>query len=84
MPTSSDVCSMLRPEGGYLAYGDDYAGIQFLECEPFSEQEYDIGLATYDSWKAAKEAETAQARAEGEATLKALGLTDEQLRALGL
>lgn len=84
MATASDVCSMLRPNGGYLIYGDDYAGIEFVECEPFSEEEYDIGLANYDSWKAAKDAEIAKNKADGVATLESLGLTPEQIKALGL
>lgn len=84
MASNYDVCSMLRPNGGYIQNGDQYEGIEFIDCEPFTKAEYEAGFAEYDAWKAAKDAETAAAKAEGEATLLALGLTPEQLRALGL
>ena len=84
MATNYEVCSFLRPEGGYIQNGTEYEGIEFFNCEPFTKAEYEAGFSEYDAWKAANDAETAAAKTEGEATLLALGLTPEQLRALGL
>lgn len=84
MATNYEVCSFLRPDGGYVQNGIEYEGIEFVDCEPFTKAEYEAAFPAYDAWKAATDAETAQAKAEGEAALEALGLTPAQLRALGL
>ncbi len=84
MATNNEVCSFLRPDGGYIQNGTEYEGIEFLSCEPFTKAEYEAAFPAYDAWKAASDAETARAKAEGEATLIALGLTPEQIKALGL
>jgi hypothetical protein len=31
-----EVLSMLIPNGGYVQVGEEYEGIQFLECEPIT------------------------------------------------
>ena len=36
MITGGKVLEMLIPEGGYIITGDNYEGIQFLECEQIS------------------------------------------------
>jgi hypothetical protein len=79
-----EVLAFLRPEGGYVQYGLEYEGIQFLECEPISKKEYEAGFAKYDAWKAEQDAAKATAKATAEAKLAALGLTAEDLKALGL
>ena len=84
MAKSFEVLSMLIPNGGYVQYGTEYEGIQFLECEPITKAEYEAGFAQYDAWKAEQEAEQATAKASAEAKLAALGLTAEDLKALGL
>lgn len=84
MANIGDVLTMLIPQGGYIASGDEYEGIQFLECEPITKAEYEAGFAQYDAWKAQKDEEAAQAKAAAEAKLVALGLTKNDLQALGL
>jgi len=79
-----EVLAFLRPEGGYVQYGLEYEGIQFLECEPITKAEYEAGFAQYDAWKAEQDADKAAAKATAEAKLAALGLTAEDLKALGL
>jgi len=79
-----EVLNFLRPEGGYIANGLEYEGIQFLECEPFTKEQFETGFAQYDAWKAEQEAEAAAKKASAEAKLAALGLTSEDLKALGL
>jgi hypothetical protein len=84
MAQPHEVLAFLRPEGGYVHYGFDYEGLEFKECEPISKKEYEAGFAKYDAWKAEQDAAKAQAKATAQAKLAALGLTAEDLTALGL
>lgn len=84
MAQPHEVLAFLRPEGGYVHYGSEYEGIQFLECEPLTKAEYEAGFAEYDAWKAEQDAAKAAAKAAAQAKLTALGLTIEDLTALGL
>ena len=84
MATIADVLNMLIPNGGYIASGEEYEGIEFIECEPITKKQYEDGFAQYDAWKAEQDANKAQLKAAAEAKLVALGLTAEDLKALGL
>ena len=85
MATNIEVLSFLRPNGGYVQVGESYDGITFEpQCEPFTEAEYEAGFAAYDAWKSNQDAAKATAKAAAEAKLEALGLTTDDLRALGL
>ncbi len=84
MATGAEVLRMLIPNGGYVLTGDDYEGLQFLDCEPITKAEFEAGFAQYDAWKAEQDAAKAQAKASAEAKLAALGLTADDLKALGL
>lgn len=84
MATGGDVLSMLIPNGGWYTIGNEYENIQFLECQPITKEQYEAGFAQYDAWKAQQDAAKAQAKAAAEAKLAALGLTTEDLKALGL
>ena len=84
MATGGQVLSYLIPDGGWLIYGDDYEAIQFLECEPITKAEFEAGFAQYDAWKAEQDAAQAAAKTSAQAKLAALGLTVEDLTALGL
>jgi hypothetical protein len=84
MAKSYEVLGMLIPNGGYVQVGDTYEGIEFLECEPITKTEYQAGFAQYDAWKAEQDATKAQAKGIAQAKLEALGLTVEDLQALGL
>jgi hypothetical protein len=84
MAKSFEVLAMLIPNGGYVQYGTEYEGIQFLECEPISKEQYEAGFNLVDSAKAQAEAEAVAAKLAAEAKLEALGLTNADLRALGL
>jgi hypothetical protein len=84
MATIADVLTMLIPNGGYIASGDTFEGIQFLECEPITKAQFTAGFAQWDAWKAEQDAATLTAKATAEAKLAALGLTADDLKALGL
>jgi hypothetical protein len=79
MAKSYEVLSMLIPKGGFIQIGDDYEGIQFLECEPITKAEFENGFAQYDAWKTEQDAAKAQAKA---ALLERLGLTQEEFNTL--
>ena len=84
MATGSDVLSFLIPNGGWYIAGDDFETIQFIECEPITKAQFEAGFAEYDAWKAEQDAAEAAKKAAAEAKLEALGLTPEDLKALGL
>jgi hypothetical protein len=84
MATGAEVLSMLIPTGGWAISGDDFENIQFIETTPITEAEFKAGFAQFDVWKAEQEAAALAAKAAAEAKLAALGLTADDLKALGL
>jgi hypothetical protein len=84
MAKANEVLAMLIPNGGYVAYGDDYEGIQFLECKPITKAQFTAGFAEYNTWKAAQDAQIAADKTAAQSKLAALGLTADDLKALGL
>jgi hypothetical protein len=79
MATNTDVLRMLIPNGGYVARGNEYEGIEFLECEPITKEQFDAGFAQYDTWKAEQDATKAIAK---QALLDKLGITAEEAQLL--
>jgi len=84
MTKASDVLIMLLPEGGWATHGDNFEDITFIEAEPLTKEQFNSGVAKYDAWKAEQDAKVAAAKANAEAKLAALGLTGDDLKALGL
>jgi hypothetical protein len=84
MAKGYEVMGMLLPEGGWVISGDSYEGIQFLDCEPITKTQFTAGFAKYDAWKTKQDAALVAAKANAQAKLAALGLTVEDLTALGL
>jgi len=75
MANIGDVLTMLIPNGGYIASGDDYEGIQFLECDPITKAQFTAGFAKWDSWKAEQDLKAATDKA---ALLAKLGITADE------
>jgi hypothetical protein len=84
MATGTDVLRFLLPEGGWFIAGDEYEGIEFLECKPITKAQFDAGFAQVDAFKAQQETAANAAKQSAQAKLAALGLTAEDLKALGL
>lgn len=85
MAKSYEVLGFLRPNGGYVQYGEEYEGIIFEpQCEPFTKAEYEAAFDLVDEAKAQAEADKIAAKAAAEAKLAALGLDADDLKALGL
>jgi len=84
MATSQEVLGFLIPDGGWVLVGDDFEGIQFVECEPITKKQFEAGFAQYDAWKAQQDLAQQTAKEAAHAKLAALGLTTDDLKALGL
>ena len=84
MASGGDVLNMLIPSGGWIITGNDYSGIQFIDATPITQAEFEAGFAQYDAWKAEQEAKAQADKASATAKLEALGLTADDLKALGL
>ena len=85
MAKGYEVMEMLCPQGGWILIGDDFDSITWVDDRPrCTKAEYEAGFAQYDAWKAEQEAAQATAKAAAEAKLAALGLTADDLKALGL
>lgn len=84
MATIQQVLGMLIPDGGYVATGDTYEGIEFIEAKPITKAQFEAGFAQYDAWEVEQEAAKAIAKTSAQAKLAALGLTTDDLKALGL
>jgi hypothetical protein len=80
--TSSDVLSMLRPEGGWVTRGDTYEGIEWISCDPVSKEQFLAGVAAYEAWKIAKDQEKDSVKNAALSKLQALGLTEEEAKAI--
>ena len=82
--TGGQVLDFLLPEGGWIIVGNDYEGITFLNCEPITKAQFEAGFAQYDAWKAEQDSKAEADKAAAQAKLAALGLTADDLKALGL
>ena len=85
MAKSREVLEMLLPNGGWVIYGDDFDSIRYDDgVNPISKKQFEDGFDKYDAWKADKDAAQVAAKTNAQAKLAALGLTVEDLQALGL
>lgn len=85
MASGSEVLKYLRPAGGWVITADDFDSIRYDKgIEPLTKKEFDDGFALADIAKAEAEADAATKKAAAEAKLTALGLTTDDLKALGL
>ena len=79
MAKGNEVLEMLIPQGGWILVGDEYEGIQFLECEPITKAQFEAGFAQYDAWKAEQDSAKAAQKA---ALLERLGITEDEAKLL--
>jgi hypothetical protein len=84
MATRAEVLAFLIPNGGYVSNTENFEDIQFLECDPITKAQYEAGFAQYDAWKTEQDSKAATAKSTAEAKLAKLGLTADDLKALGL
>ena len=79
MATSAEVLRYLIPNGGYTAMGEEYEGINFVECEPITKAQFEAGFAQYDARMAEQDATMAADKA---ALLAKLGITADEAKLL--
>ena len=79
MTNGGEVLEMLIPLGGWAITGNEYEGIQFLECEPITKAQFTDGFAQFDAWKAEQDA---KAVADKAALLAKLGITADEFKTL--
>lgn len=80
MAKGSDVLAMLRPDGGWVIYGDDFDSIIYDEgIEPVSAEEFESGFAIVDKWLT--DLENAKIQKKNE-LLDKLGITEEEAKLL--
>ena len=85
MITAGQVLTMLCGDVLWSCSGNDYENINWFDKQPaITKKQFDDGFAQYDAWKTEQDATKAQAKATAEGKLAALGLTTDDLRALGL
>ena len=84
MAKGAEVLSMLCPDKEWVVYGDDYDSIEWIKGEPISKADFDAGFAKVDEYNAEKQAAIIAAKEAAQAKLEALGLTTDDLKALGL
>jgi len=85
MANGAQVLSMICPAGGWILTGDDFNGVTWLDDRPrCTKAEYEAGFAQYDAWKAEQDAKAEADKTSAQAKLAALGLTADDLKALGL
>jgi|DEB3_MinimDraft_2_1074329.scaffolds.fasta_scaffold00056_12 hypothetical protein len=84
MATGADVLKMLKPDGGWVIYGSEFEGIEFIDCEPITKKQFEDGFAKFDAWKAEQDALAEAKKLAAQAKLEALGLDIDDLKVLGL
>jgi hypothetical protein len=84
MATGAEVLSYLLPNSEWYLVGDDFTGITFIAGDTVTQAQFEAGFAQYDAWKAEQDAQIAADKAGATAKLEALGLTADDLKALGL
>ena len=85
MAKAGEVLELLCPSIEYVLLGQEFDDIDWLGAEaPITKAQFKAGFAQYDAWKAEQDAAKAAAKAAAQAKLAALGLTVEDLQALGL
>jgi hypothetical protein len=84
MATGAQVLSILCSNAQWVISGDDFDSIQWIEGEQITKAQFEAGFAQYDAWKAEQDAKAEADKANATAKLAALGLTADDLKALGL
>jgi hypothetical protein len=79
MAKAYEVLQMLIPQGGWAMTGDEYEGIEWLECEPITKAQFEAGFAQFDAWKAEQDSKAAADKA---ALLAKLGITADEAKLL--
>ena len=85
MAKGSEVLEMLLPNGGWTIIDNAFDSIIYDDgIKPVTKTAFDAGFAQYDAWKSEQDAKVDSDKLAAQAKLAALGLTADDLKALGL
>jgi hypothetical protein len=84
MATGGDVLGMLCPNTEWAITNDDYDTIVWIKGEQITKAQFEAGFAQYDALKAEQDSKAQADKTSAQAKLEALGLTADDLKALGL
>ena len=85
MAKAGEVLELLCSGVEYVLLGQEFDDIDWLGAKaPITKSQYEAGFAQVDAIKAQQDADKASAKSAAQAKLAALGLTVEDLQALGL
>lgn len=84
MASGADVLNMLLPDGKFIISGNEYESIVWFDDNKVTKKQFEDGFAKYDAWKTEQNAVLITAKETAQAKLAALGLTTDDLKALGL
>jgi hypothetical protein len=84
MAKGAEVLMMLCPNTEWVITENDFDSIQWIKGEQITKAQFEAGFAQYDAWKAEQDAALAADKANATTKLEALGLTADDLKALGL
>jgi hypothetical protein len=85
MAKAGEVLEMLCAGIEYTLIGDNYDDINWLgKKAPITKAKFEAGFAQYDAWKTEQDLAKLTAKEAAQSKLAALGLTVEDLTALGL
>jgi hypothetical protein len=79
----ADVLAYYRPNG-WAVKNNDFNQVIWTDAEPITQAEYEAGIELVKAQWAQDEADAKAKKAAAEAKLAALGITSEDLKALGL
>jgi hypothetical protein len=83
--TGADVIQFLTSGVEFEIKNDDYDSINWFGKSPaITKEQYEAGFAQYNAWKAEQDSNAQTAKDTAQAKLAALGLTTDDLKALGL
>ena len=77
--SGGQILEFLIPEGGWIITGNDYEGIQFINCEPITKAQFEAGFKAYEADEIAKAKTNATAKS---ALLAKLGITEDEAKLL--
>ena len=85
MANGGEVLHLLIPTGGWTITASDFDSIIYDEgVTPITLEQFEAGFAQVDASKAEEEAKAKADKSTAQAKLAALGLTADDLKALGL
>ena len=84
MATGAEVLTMLCPNTEWVITENDFDSMQWIKGEQITKEEFEAGFVQYDAWKAEQDAKAEAAKTTAQNKLEALGLTADDLKALGL